>query len=93
MINIAVMGSTKGTDLQPIIDAIKSKKLTDVLISVVISNKKDAYILERAKKHDLEAVFIDSKDKSGEDFDNEVDKILQENLFLFHLPMLYTRPD
>lgn len=78
MINIAVMGSTKGTDLQPIIDAVESKKLTDVQISVVISNKKDAYILERAKKHGLEAVFIDSKDKSREDFDNEVDKILQE---------------
>jgi phosphoribosylglycinamide formyltransferase-1 len=78
MLNIAVMGSTKGTDLQPIIDAIESGKLTDVKISVVISNKQDAFILERAKKHNLEAVFVDSKDKSREDFDNELDKILEE---------------
>jgi formyltetrahydrofolate-dependent phosphoribosylglycinamide formyltransferase len=73
------MGSTKGTDLQPIINAIESGKLTGAKISVVISNKKDAYILERAKKHNLEAVFVDGKDKSREDFDNEVDKILEEN--------------
>ena len=78
MLNIAVMGSTKGTDLQPIVDAIESGKLTDVKISVVISNKNDAFILERAKKHNLEAIFVDGKDKSREDFDNEVDKLLEE---------------
>lgn len=78
MLNIAVLGSTRGTDLQAIIDAIESGKLKDVKISVVISNKKDAYILERAKKHNLESVFIDPKDKSREDFDKEVDKILEE---------------
>ncbi len=78
MLNIAVMGSTKGTDLQPVIDAIESGKLPDVKISVVISNKKDAYILERAKKHKIEAIFIDGKDKSREEFDKAVDKILEE---------------
>jgi phosphoribosylglycinamide formyltransferase-1 len=78
MLNVAVLGSTKGTDLQPIIQAIEGGKLKDVQISAVISNKKDAYILERAKKHGLEAIFIDGKDKSREDFDNDVDKILEE---------------
>ncbi|MFC1704816.1 phosphoribosylglycinamide formyltransferase [Nanoarchaeota archaeon] len=72
------MGSTKGTDLQPILDAIESGKLADVKISVVISNKKDAFILERAKKHNIDAVFVDGKDKSREDFDKEVDKLLEE---------------
>ena len=78
MLNVAALGSTRGTDLQAIIDAIESGKLKDVKISVVISNKKDAYILERAKKHNLEAVFVDPKDKSREEFDKEVDKILEE---------------
>jgi len=78
MLNIAVLGSTKGTDLQPIIDVVENGKLKDVNISVVISNKKNAFILERARKHNLEAVFIDGKDKSREEFDKEVGKILEE---------------
>lgn len=78
MLNVAVLGSTRGTDLQAIIDAIESGKLKDVEISVVISNKKEAYILERARKHNLEAVFISHKEKTREEFDSEVMKILDE---------------
>ena len=50
MIRIGVLGSTRGTDLQAILNAISSKQL-DSNLSVVISNKKTAFILERAKKH------------------------------------------
>ncbi len=78
MLNVAVLGSTRGTDLQAIIDAIESGKLKDVKISVVISNKEDAYILERARKHNLEAVFIGHKEKTREEFDREVMKVLDE---------------
>ncbi len=46
--------------MQAIIDAIEAKEL-NVKISVVVSDKKDAYALERAKKHGIEAVFIDAK--------------------------------
>ena len=74
--NIGVLGSTRGTDLQGVIDAIGSKQLSSK-ISVVISNKEDAYILERAKKHNIEAVFIDSKGKEREEFDREVNSTLE----------------
>ena len=74
--NIGVLGSTRGTDLQGVIDAIGSKQLSSK-ISVVISNKEDAYILERAKKHNIEAVFIDSKGKKREEFDREVNSTLE----------------
>ena len=60
IINIGVLASTKATDLQAVIDAIESKEL-DAKISVVISDKEDAYALERARKHNIEAVFIDAK--------------------------------
>lgn len=78
MLNIGVLGSTRGTDLQAIIDAIESGKLKDVKISVVISNRQDAYILERAEKHNLKTVFIDGKDKTREEFDRKVMKLLDE---------------
>lgn len=62
MLNIGVLASTRATDLQAIIDAIESKEL-NVKISVVVSDKEDAYALERAKKHGIDAVFIDAKAK------------------------------
>jgi len=78
ILNIGVLASTKATDLQAVIDAIEAKEL-NVKISVVVSNKKDVYALERARKHDIEAVFVDSKGKEREDFDREVNKILEKN--------------
>ncbi|RLI96546.1 MAG: phosphoribosylglycinamide formyltransferase [Candidatus Aenigmatarchaeota archaeon] len=78
MLNIGVLASTRGTDMQTIIDEIEAGKL-DAKISVVISNKKDAYALERARRHNIKAVFIDGKGKEREEFDREVAKVLDEN--------------
>lgn len=78
MLNIAVLGSTKGTDLQAIIDAIENKKLA-ARISFVLSNKKDAYILERAKKHNIKAIFLDPKNKTKEEYDCEITKLLEDS--------------
>ena len=48
MLKLGVMGSTKGTDLQAIIDAIELGKI-DAQINMVISNNEGAFILKRAK--------------------------------------------
>ena len=78
ILNISILASTNATDMQAVIDAIGKKQL-NVKISVVISNKKDAYALERAKNHNIKAVFIDSKNKEREQFDREVSKELDKN--------------
>ena len=78
MLRLGVLASTRATDMQAIIDAINSKKL-NTIISVLISNKKDAFALERARNHNIKAVFIDSKDKEREQFDREVAKELDKN--------------
>ena len=62
MLKIAVMVSGGGTNLQAIIDAIDSGKITNTEISVVISNNKNAYALERAKNHNIEALCVSPKD-------------------------------
>lgn len=64
--------------MQAVIDAIESGKLKDVEISFVLSSKEDAYILERAKKYNLKAIFLDPKGKEREDYDKEVDKLLKK---------------
>lgn len=62
MLKIAVLVSGGGTNLQAIIDSIENGTITNTEISVVISNKKDAYALERAKKHGIAAEAVAPKD-------------------------------
>jgi len=76
-INIGVLASTRGTDLQAVIDEIESGRL-DAKIVCVISDKEDAYALERAKKHGIEAIYFDKKNKTREQFDEEVIKELEK---------------
>ncbi|MFA5859809.1 MAG: phosphoribosylglycinamide formyltransferase [Elusimicrobiota bacterium] len=61
MVNIGVLVSGGGTNLQAIIDAVESGKITNGRIVVVISNRSDAYALERASKHGIPAVFLERK--------------------------------
>ena len=70
MLNIAVMVSGGGTNLQAVIDAIASGSIHDTKIVRVISNKKDAYALERARNAGIDAVAVTRSDcGSREAFD------------------------
>ena len=60
--NIAVLVSGGGTNLQSIIDATEAGEINGQ-IKVVISNKENAYGLERARKHNIEAVFENDEKK------------------------------
>ncbi|MEM3541787.1 MAG: phosphoribosylglycinamide formyltransferase [Candidatus Methanomethylicia archaeon] len=71
-LRIGVLGSTRGTDLEGIFKAIEDGRLRDVEVVCVISNKRDAYILERARQRGVEAIFIDPKGKDRETYDREV---------------------
>ena len=78
MIKLGVLGSTKGTDLQAIIDSIEKKELI-AKIAVVISNKEGSYILERAKRNNIPFFFISHKGKNRKGFDQEITTILKES--------------
>ena len=77
MIRLGVLGSTNGTDLQVIIESIKAKKL-NAIVNVVISNKKNAYILKRGQNHGLPSIFINHKNKKRESFDSELTLTLKK---------------
>ena len=62
MLKLAVLVSGGGTNLQAIIDAISAGKITNACISVVNSNNVNAYALERARAHGIEALCISPKD-------------------------------
>lgn len=78
MLRIGILASTKGTDMQAIIDAIKSKRL-NAMISIVVSNKESAFVLERARSSNIRAIFIDAAGKEREEYDKEVAKELDKN--------------
>ncbi len=75
---LVILGSTRGTDLQFIIDSIESR-LLDAKIELVLSNKQGAFILERANNHNLVTKCIESKGKKRVEFDSlvatEIDKV------------------
>ena len=62
MLKIGVLVSGGGTNLQAILDAIDAGEITNAKVDIVISNNASAYALERARKHDIEAVCIAPKD-------------------------------
>lgn len=79
MINLGVLVSGNGTNLQAIIDAVEAKRLS-ATVKVVISNKADAKAIERAKKHHIPTFIIqESRFPSKEDCDAHLVEILKAN--------------
>ena len=85
-INLTVFASTRGTDLQAIIDAQKSGEMPDAELKFVLSDKKECYALERSRQAGIKTVFINPQGKTREEFDAECLKICQaENIDLIVL--------
>jgi phosphoribosylglycinamide formyltransferase-1 len=84
MLRIAVLVSGGGTNLQAIIDKVNSKEIMNTEIAVVISNKKDAYALERARINNIKELCISPKDFDNRDEFNRalLDTLVKENIDL-----------
>ena len=77
MLKIAVLVSGGGTNLQAIIDGIKSGEITNTELVAVISNNADAYALTRAKDNGIEAICVSPKSYETRD---EFNKALLEKV-------------
>lgn len=75
--NIAVLVSGGGTNLQALIDAIKAGTINGK-IKLVVSNRKAALGLERARLSGIEAVYIPGHNKTQEEFDRELISLLED---------------
>ncbi|MCI8722841.1 MAG: phosphoribosylglycinamide formyltransferase [Ruminococcus sp.] len=62
MLNVVVMVSGGGTNLQAIIDAVDNGTITNTRLAGVISNNKNAYALERARIRGIPAQCVSPKD-------------------------------
>lgn len=78
-IPVAVMVSGGGTNLQAIIDAEKSGKIRSAEVVLVVSNRADAYALERARKAGIDTAVVEKKTcASQEEFEKKVRVLLDE---------------
>ncbi|MCF6277027.1 MAG: phosphoribosylglycinamide formyltransferase [Candidatus Magasanikbacteria bacterium] len=75
-LKIGVLGSTRGTSMQPIIDAIE-QNLLKASVELVVSNVENAFILKRARMCGIAATYINDFGKNREDYDKEVSKIFE----------------
>lgn len=77
-VKIAVLVSGNGSNLQAIIDSIEKGHIKNAAINVVISNKANAYALERAKNHGINTVFLDPGEYDKDGYDRTILKILNQ---------------
>ena len=78
MLNVTVMVSGGGTNLQAIIDRIKDGTVRNARIVGVISNKMDAFALQRAMNNGIPAICISPKDYDAEGFADTLIQKLEE---------------
>ena len=80
MLKVAVLVSGGGTNLQAIIDAVNAGEITNAEISLVISNNKNAYALERADRAGIASMCISPKDyATREDFHAALTETLKKS--------------
>ncbi|WP_313184422.1 phosphoribosylglycinamide formyltransferase [Lacrimispora sp.] len=69
MLKTGILVSGGGTNLQAVLDGIDCGRITNAEVTVVISNNRNAYALERARNHGIEALCISPVDfQEREDF-------------------------
>jgi phosphoribosylglycinamide formyltransferase-1 len=70
-VRVGVLGSTRGTALQGVLDAIRAHTL-DAEVAIVLSDKPTAPVLDRARLYKVPAQFVDPTGIAREDFDARV---------------------
>ncbi len=73
---IVVMASGSGTNLQSIINKCKKGRIK-ADVAAVISDKENAFALERARKAGIPAHFVSPKGKTREEYDRETSRIIE----------------
>jgi phosphoribosylglycinamide formyltransferase-1 len=76
MLHLGILGSTRGTVMLSLITAIKQQHLM-AAISVVLSDKAEALILEHAKQHNVSAQFLDPHHLKRAAYDQQMTSVLQ----------------
>jgi len=94
VLKIAIFASGSGSNAEAIIQHFKSHTLIEV--ALIVSNKENAFVLERAKKHNISSIYISNVEfKSG---NSVLEKLQNHNIdfivlagFLLLIPSVLTK--
>jgi phosphoribosylglycinamide formyltransferase-1 len=78
-LRLGVFASSRGTDLQAILNAKSRGELPFLDLRLVLSDKEDAFALERARRAGVKACFLNPKGMNRAAYDKACLKICQEN--------------
>lgn len=78
MVNVAVLVSGGGTNLEAILKAEEEGRIKNAAISLAVSDREGAYALTRARNHGKKAVLINRRKIGGKAFEKELLKVLRE---------------
>jgi phosphoribosylglycinamide formyltransferase 1 len=77
-VKIAALVSGRGSNLQAIMDSIENGYIKNATVNVVISNKANAYALERARNHGIDAIFLDPGEYDRDEYDRAILNVLSQ---------------
>ncbi len=77
-LRVGVLGSTRGTALQGVLDALAANQLPGVELALVVSDKPGAFLLERAAEAGLDTLHLSPVGLEREMFDAEVTRAFEE---------------
>lgn len=79
-LKLAVLVSGNGSNFQAIVDAIEAGRIPNASIVCLISNKADAFALERARKHNIRSIVLDHKAyPNRQAYDTALVELLQQH--------------
>lgn len=82
-LKLGILGSTRGTSMLALVEAIKRLNI-QAQIEIVLSDRKEALILERAKSQGIKGLFIDKAGLSR----NAYDQRLSETLLQYEIDLV-----
>lgn len=74
---VAVMASGRGSNFQAIIDSSERGETPHAEIVHLITDKKDAYVIQRATNHGIDYTIIESKNCSRKEFEKKALEVLK----------------
>ena len=78
--NIAIFASGNGSNFEAIVRACKENKIEGATVSLLVCDRHDAYVLERAKRLDIKPFVFDLKSYSSKkEYEQNILNVLRDN--------------
>ena len=75
-IKIGILGSTKGSSIQLLIDKVKNKEI-NASIELIVCNRRNAEILNKAKINNINNIYLSNENLNREEYDRKIVNLMR----------------